>query len=128
MDYLHAGISRQLVVLPTANGIASRSHTTAQDTTPLFVITSLFGSTQCHGPTRHVSVLRLQGTKGVVRAEGNAYWRWVDVLISWSPAVPTSTGGLSGSALALAIALPVVFGVLLLAACGVGAVWLRRRR
>jgi hypothetical protein len=67
-----------------------------------------------------------QGRGGVVRPDGDAYWRWVDVLMSWSPAPSTGAGGLSGSSLALAVALPVVFGMLLLLGCA-AFVWQRRR-
>lgn len=75
-----------------------------------------------------LACLAVQGTQGVVRAVGDAHWRWVDVLDTWSPAPSAGAGGLSGSALALAVALPVMFGVLLLAGCGGLAWWLRRRR
>ena len=61
-------------------------------------------------------------------ASGEAYWRWEEVLISWSPVAATGAGNLQGSALTLAIALPVVFGVLLLAGLGVLAWWCGRRR
>lgn len=63
----------------------------------------------------------------MVSADGSAEWLWQDVLVTWSPAAAPSSGGLAGPALTVAIALPVVFGVLLLAG-GVGLAWWCRRK
>lgn len=57
-----------------------------------------------------------------MRADGTAQWLWQDVLVSWSSAAPSSSAGLKGPALAVAIALPVVVGVLLLAG-GISLAW-----
>jgi hypothetical protein len=53
---------------------------------------------------------------------------WQDVLVTWSNAAASSSGRLKGPALALAIALPIAFGVVLLAGSIGLAWWCRRKR
>lgn len=67
----------------------------------------------------------LQGKNGLVRPKGDGYWLFENVLFSYIPSSAPSR--LQGSSLALAIALPVVFGVLLLVGGGVLAWWWRRK-
>ncbi|WIA08255.1 hypothetical protein OEZ85_007699 [Tetradesmus obliquus] len=69
-------------------------------------------------------VTNSQGPHGVVKAVGDAYWLWEDVLVTWSKA---AGGGAKGGALAAAIAVPVVVAALL-AAAAIGFVLWRRRR
>lgn len=67
-------------------------------------------------------VTNSQGPHGVVKAVGDAYWLWEDVLVTWSKA---AGGGAKGGALAAAIAVPIVV-VALLAAAAIGFVLWRR--
>jgi hypothetical protein len=67
-------------------------------------------------------VANSQGPNGVVKAEGDGYWLWTDVLVTWSRAAPAVP---KGGALAAAIAVPIVV-VALLVAAGVGFVLWRR--
>jgi hypothetical protein len=63
-----------------------------------------------------------QGPHGVVKAVGDGYWLWEDVLVTWSRA---PAGAPKGGALAAAIVVPIVV-VALLAAAGAGFVLWRR--
>jgi hypothetical protein len=72
-------------------------------------------------------VCHAQGAHGLVQSTGDGYWLFRDVLFSYTPTGKASSGRLQGSALALAIALPVVFGVLLLAGGAVLAWWWCKR-
>lgn len=66
----------------------------------------------------------LQGANGLVRSTGDGFWLYDDVLITYSPTAPASK---PRGWLALAIALPVVLGLLLLAG-GVALAWCIRRK
>jgi hypothetical protein len=66
----------------------------------------------------------MQGANGLVRSTGDGYWLFNDVLMSYTPTAPASK---PRGWLALAIALPVVLGSLLLAG-GVALAWCIRKR
>lgn len=72
-------------------------------------------------------VCHVQGAHGLVQSTGDGYWLFRDALLSYTPTVQASSGRLQSSALALAVALPVVFGVLLLAGGAVLAWWWCKR-
>lgn len=70
-------------------------------------------------------LLLLQGANGVIRSTGDGFWLFEDVLFTYTATVPNAT---RRGAPVLAIALPVVFGVLLLVSDGVLAWWCTRKR
>jgi hypothetical protein len=71
----------------------------------------------------------LQGANGTVKAVGNGYWDYKNVSVTWSASEPNSSGsgGLSPSMRSLAIALPVVFGTLMIGGVLGYFCWRKRR-
>jgi hypothetical protein len=67
----------------------------------------------------------LQGAKGVVRPTGDGFWQFKDVLLTYTA---TESKARRPGVPVLAIALPVVFGVLLLVGGSVLAWWCMRKR
>jgi hypothetical protein len=67
----------------------------------------------------------LQGANGVIRSTGDGFWLFKDVLLTYQPNQSTAR---RRAVPVLAVALPVVFGVLLLACGSVLAWWCMRKR
>jgi hypothetical protein len=66
----------------------------------------------------------LQGANGLVRSTGDGYWLFDDVLFTYTGKSQATKRGVP----VLAVALPVVFGVLLLVgACVLAWLWTRKR-